>query len=324
MRPHIEPFVDRDIHFKKFTLPNFPSGMQYKMLSIDKDSGACTMTVQFDGGFQQPPSVSYSDVEIFIMEGGLKIGEKACGKGYYGFVPRGVAMPAISTRQGCLALLMYNDSEPNREESDQDMTGAEREGLIQLASYNDMPWQVPTLFPQTASGCLLKLLRFDEKTHAMTFLYSMTPGFHQDNISYHDCAEEAYHVWGTSWMMQFGDLPTGGYFWRPAYINHGAFYSEHGILGFGRTDGELHNHFHWNPYSTPAENADRAASRLVRQKPELNKWLWSHDHNHIDFEHPAEAYAATSEDDRIHSHIHAEFHKHGIAHEHEHDHNKRK
>ncbi len=278
------------------------------------------MTVQFDGGFKQKPSVSYSEMELFIMDGSLKVGDKVCGKGVYFFVPRGVAMPAMSTQQGCQALLMYNDGEPTRRESDQDMRGAERAGLIQVASYNDMPWQVPTLFPQTASGCLLKLLHFDEKTHAMTFLYSMTPGFHQDNISYHDCAEEAYHVWGTSWMMQFGDLPTGGYFWRPAYINHGAFYSEHGILGFGRTDGDLHNHFHWNPYSTPEENADRAASRLIRQKPELHKWLWSHDHNHIDFEHPADAHSPNSEDNRIHSHIHDEMHKHGIEHSHDHKH----
>jgi len=44
-------------------------------------------------------------------------------------------------------------------------------------------------------------------------------------------------------MMQFSNLPTGGYFWRPAYINHGAFYSEHGVLGFRRTGGDLYNHF---------------------------------------------------------------------------------
>ena len=51
-RPHIEPFVDRDVHFKKMPLPGFGSGMHYKMLSIDEDTGACTMTVQFDGGYQ--------------------------------------------------------------------------------------------------------------------------------------------------------------------------------------------------------------------------------------------------------------------------------
>jgi hypothetical protein len=309
-RPHIEPFVDRDVSFKKMTLPGFPSGMNYKMLSLDPDSGACTMTVHFDGGYKQPPSVSYSEYELLVMEGGLKIGDKNCGPGEYLFVPAGVSIPAISTRQGCLALLMYNHHEPNIQESDQDVDGAERSRLIQVSSYDDMPWVTPTLMPATAPGCLLKLLRFDEKTHAMSFLYCMVPGFWQDNISYHDCAEEAYHIYGTSWMMQFGDLPTGGYFWRPAYINHGAFASDHGILAFGRTDGDLHNHFHWNPYSTPEENADRAASRLIREKPELHKWLWSRDHNHIDFEYPGEVYTPGYEPERIHSHIHGHEHEH--------------
>ena len=89
-------------------------------------------------------------------------------------------------------------------------------------------------------------------------------------------------------MMQFGDLPTGGYFWRPAYINHGCFASELGILAIGRTDGELHNYFHHDPWSSPEENADRAAAKLARMKPALYKWVMTREHNHLphDFEHP--------------------------------------
>ncbi|MBI4469488.1 MAG: DUF4437 domain-containing protein [Acidobacteria bacterium] len=279
-RPHIEPFVDRDVPFKRMTLPGFPRGMNYKMLSIDRDNGACTMTVQFDGGYKQPPGFSYSDVEILVMEGLLQVGDRTCGPGYYFFVPARVHLPAMSTSRGCLALFMYNQREPNFVESDQDGDRADRSDLVQVSTYDDMPWMTPTLHPATAPGCLLKLLRIDEKTHAMSFLYCMVPGFWQDNISYHDVAEECYHIWGTSWMMQFGDLPTGGYFWRPPFINHGAFASEYGILGFGRTDGELYNHFHFHPWSTPEENKERAAARLLRRKPELYRWIEMHGHNH--------------------------------------------
>ena len=59
-RPHIEPFVDRDVPFKKMTLPGFSKGMHYKMLSLDTDTGACSMTVRFDAGYRQPPGLSYS------------------------------------------------------------------------------------------------------------------------------------------------------------------------------------------------------------------------------------------------------------------------
>jgi len=132
---------------------------------------------------------------------------------------------------------------------------------------------------------MVKILRFDPRTHGFTFMYCMTPNFWQDNISYHDCCEEAYHIWGTSWMMQFGDLPTGGYFWRPPYINHGAFASKLGILAIGRTDTQLYNHFHFNPWTNIEDNQERAASRMLHRNPEMYKWVNTHGHNHpIDFE----------------------------------------
>ena len=114
--------------------------MQYKVLSLDPDNGANTMTIQYDGGYKQPPSVSYSEMELLIMEGSMKIGNKRYGPGMYFFVPKGVSMPAFYTKEGCLALLMYNDSEPHIEESDEDVDGADRDGLIQVASYDDIPW----------------------------------------------------------------------------------------------------------------------------------------------------------------------------------------
>jgi len=50
----------------------------------------------------------------------------------------------------------------------------------------------------------------------------------------------------------------------------------------------LHNYFHWNPWTSPEENRDRAAAQLARTKPDLFNWAISKDgHNHPhDFEHP--------------------------------------
>ena len=60
-RPHIEPFCDRDNHFKPMRLLGFGTGMHYKMLSMDTDTGACSMTVQFDGGYKRTPGFSWSE-----------------------------------------------------------------------------------------------------------------------------------------------------------------------------------------------------------------------------------------------------------------------
>jgi len=289
-RKHIEPFVDREVPFKKMTLPGYKKGMHYKMLSIDEDTGACTMTVKYDAGYKLPPGMSYTEYELIITSGAIRYGDDLCTAGYYLRVPAGVHMPAMSVPRGATVMLMYNFAEPSFVESDEDHELAMRDQLTIIDSYEDLQWMptISAIYPAVAPGCLLKILKYDPLTEALSFLYCMTPKFSQDNISYHDCAEEAYHIWGTSWMMQFGDLPTGGYFWRPPWINHGAFRSELGILAFGRTDSKLHNYFHWNPWSSPIENRDRAAAQLARTKPDLFNWAVSKDgHNHPhDFEKP--------------------------------------
>ena len=289
-RKHIEPFVDTTVAFRKMTLPGFAKGMKFKMLSIDEDTGASSMTVQFEKGYKMPPGMSYTEYEMQIMKGSIKFGDQVCGAGYYLRVPAGVHMPEMYVPRGAEVLLCYNFAEPSFVESDEDHALAFRDQLTIVDSYDGLQWMPATgeIYPAVAPGCMLKVLKYDPLTQALTFLYCMTPRFWQDNISYHDCAEEAYHIYGTSFMMQFGDLPTGGYFWRPPWINHGSFSSEKGILGWGRTDSKLHNYFHWNPWTSPEENRDRAAAQLARQRPDLFNWTVSDDgHNHPhDFEEP--------------------------------------
>ena len=48
-RPHIEPYVELDTPYKKFDVKGF-KGSSYKVLSLDTDTGACTLKVRFDGG----------------------------------------------------------------------------------------------------------------------------------------------------------------------------------------------------------------------------------------------------------------------------------
>ncbi|MBP7616629.1 MAG: DUF4437 domain-containing protein, partial [Steroidobacteraceae bacterium] len=139
-RPHIEPFVDRDVSFRKFTMPGFPKGMQYKMLSLDPDNGACTMTVMFEPGYRQPPGMSYSEYELFIMTGSITVGDKVHGPGSYFMVPAGVTIGAMSSPRGATGLLFYNYGEPSFVESDSDHPQAERHKFSMVNAYDDMQW----------------------------------------------------------------------------------------------------------------------------------------------------------------------------------------
>jgi hypothetical protein len=287
-RPHIEPHVELNEDYKRFDQLDF-TGSHYKVLSLDTDSGSCTLKIRYDAGFTRKPGMSYSDVEIFVLNGMMTVGDQTCLPGHYFFVPAGMVQGAITVPQGCEALIMYNHGEPTFVESDEGHPLAQTGAYVSVNAYNEMPWGSGSIVsPSVATGCMIKVLSFDPLSEAITFCYCMTPQFAQDNISYHDAAEESYHIWGTSWMMQFGDLPTGGYFWRPPWINHGSFASDMGILAFGRTDSKLHNYFHFNPWTSPEENRDRAAAQLARFKPDLFNWAVSKDgHNHPhDFENP--------------------------------------
>jgi len=288
-RPHIEPYVELDTAYKKFDIAGF-KGSEYKVLSLDVDNGACTLKVKFNGGYKRKPGLSYSDMEIFVLEGRIKVGKETWTRGQYAMIPAGMHIGAISAPQGAEAIVMFNDSEPSFEESDRNHQYAMTDKAVSMNSYLDAPWAPGNIVhPSVASGCMIKPLFYDPLTEAISFLYCMTPQFRQTNISYHDAAEESYHIWGESWMMQFGYLPTGGYFWRPEYINHGAFRCELGTIAFGRTDSKLHNYFHFNPWSTVDENKHRAAAHLYRQRPKLYQWVASDGHNHphgpSDFEH---------------------------------------
>jgi hypothetical protein len=281
-RPHIEPYVELDEPYRRFDIAGF-RGSHYKTLSLDVDTGACTLKVRFDGGFRRKPGLAWSDLEIFVLNGEIRAGSERWGEGHYAFVPAGVSLPALSVPQGAEALVMFNDSEPGFEESKESHPLALAEAFVSLNGYDDKPWfGLGRVQPSVATGCLSKILRMDPLTGAYTFLYCMVPEFAQDNISYHDCAEESYHIWGTSWMMQFGEIPTGGYFWRPGYINHGSFRCKYGTLALGRTDSQLHNYFHYNPWTNPEDNLRRAAAQLYRQRPLLHRWTVSEGHNHPD------------------------------------------
>ncbi len=137
-RPHIEPFVDRNVPFRRFTMPGFPKGMQYKMLSLDPDTGACTMTVMYQPGYKQPPAMSYSEYELFIMTGSVTVGDKVHGAGSYFMVPAGVHIEALSSPRGATGLLYYNYGEPSFIESDSDHPRAERARFATVNAYEDM------------------------------------------------------------------------------------------------------------------------------------------------------------------------------------------
>ncbi len=274
-RPHIEPLVDRDVEAKALKLPGWSSGITYRTMSIDPVNGACTQVVEFAGGFRQEAGFSRGEWELFILDGSLTIDGAIYGKDHYFFLPAGYRLGNISTAQGCKAIWFFNDHYPDWMTATDHRDGEVNiEDFVSTNSNDEVRWVVPSFFPQTEPGVFLKILRMEEEAGAFTGLYIMVPGFWQDNVSYHDCMEESYHIWGESWMLQFGYLPTGGYFYRPPYIGHGPFQCEYGTYAIFRTDSWLVNHFNWNPFMNPEENRIRVIDKVKKRQPLLTDWTF--------------------------------------------------
>jgi hypothetical protein len=275
-RPHIEPLVDSDVPQKALSMPGWHKGIQYRTLSIDPVNGSCTQLVEFGGGFRQPAGFSNSEWELFILDGSLTIGGKTYRKDHYFFVPAGYRLGNISTREGCRAIWFFNDHYPEWTKSGGHRDRkVERTQFVSVNANDEIRWQLPlAIVPTVEPGIFIKILRMEEVTGAFTGLYVMCPGFWQDNVSYHDCMEESYHIWGESWMLQFGYLPTGGYFYRPPYINHGPFQCEYGTYAIFRTDSWLVNHFHWNLWTNIDENKERVLQKVIKRQPQLSDWTY--------------------------------------------------
>ncbi len=93
-RPHIEPYVELNAAYQAFDLPGFPAGSQYKVLSMDEDTGACSLKMKFDAGYTRKPGLSYSDAELFILAGRVQIGEQVFGRGHYLYISAGLCQGA--------------------------------------------------------------------------------------------------------------------------------------------------------------------------------------------------------------------------------------
>ena len=101
--------------------------MHYKTLSLDVDTGACSLMAKFESGYQRPPGLSYTETEMMITAGTVQFGDVSYEPGQYFFIPAGVSMPALSSSRGFQALMFFNYAEPSFEESAEDHERAIRE-----------------------------------------------------------------------------------------------------------------------------------------------------------------------------------------------------
>jgi len=237
-RPHIEFIQAQLIPWRRIGPGNARPDAEYKFLSRDETTGACSAIIRYPAGWRREGD-EHLDVaeEFYVLDGEIELNGVSFGHDTYGYAARGAPRHSMSAAKGAVVLTFF-DGEPTLKAGMGDGPG-----IIRVDALH-MPWDMSLNDPKLAHlGISRKDLRADPGTGERTFLsmilpHSEPPGLKGPQET-HPVVEEAYIVSG-SLTGPHGTMTPGAYFWRPAGIPHGPFGTRWGCVALIRFVGGRH------------------------------------------------------------------------------------
>lgn len=250
-RPYIEFIQAQLVPWRRIAPGNARPDAEYKFLSRDNDTGACTAIIRYPPGWRREAveHIAASE-EFYVLEGAIEYNGKSYSFDNYGHFPGNATRTSMSTSGGAVVLTFFSE-QPTfiAGEGDEEAT----KNIIHLDVLH-MPWDMTLNDPKLAHlGISRKDLRKDEKTGERTFLtmilpHSEPPGLEGPQES-HPIVEESYMISG-SLTGPHGTMAPGAYFWRPPEIPHGPFGTRWGCVALIRFVGGEHVNV-WSETSAP-------------------------------------------------------------------------
>jgi len=273
-----------------FNVENFFIGKHgtAQVLSVNESTGESTQRVLLKKGWSAPIGHFTTDVEIFVLAGTLCQGGFRLRNLSYSFIPDGIPTGPWKTEEDTIILWMPNatptyitedyaslEQIPETSVYHVNMQTHERmTEYVPLQELHAMKWESTTFLPP---GSARKSLYTNKKTGRATWILGLVPMWTEGNFyAGHPTTEEAYVISGDvlgHWSMsddpfnrRYTAMRKDGYYWRPAHIPHGPFWTESGALLLFRTNDRLD--CYWilhNPDITQQDQA-RFQAALDRNK----------------------------------------------------------
>lgn len=258
-RPFIEFIQSQQLTWKdKSSISSIRSGVQVKELSLDAETGACSLLVNYPKNYSLKTNYYLSsDEEFFVLDGEIIIDDQKYGRYNYGHFPKGYHTSEI-TSSGAVVLTFF-DKKPIATATGQNNPKFEDERLIKHIDALQGEWG-GNFNPDFPPGAGRKWMRRDPVTKDETWVLGTMPLRYGMRSEKHPVVEEAYLLSGEL-IGHLGVMTPGAYFWRPPEEPHGPFGSLTGNLYLFRTVG--------GPLSTIYE----PDSRPFNWKPEHNPIL---------------------------------------------------
>lgn len=253
-RPWIEFIQSQNLPWQADDLSGLRPGVERRVLSVDADTGACSLLLRYPAGWSAPAGALAVDEEFLVLEGSFEAGGRNYGDKTYAHWPAGFDAGVRTSAAGAVVLTFFSGA-PARAAAG--ATAFDSERLVEGTDTFQVPY-TGNFHPEFPPGAGRKLLYKDPLTGDQSWILGTLPMRWAERSELHPVVEEMYLLAGESHGDR-GVMRPGAYFWRPPHLAHGPFGTLTGNLYFFRTKGgpltttyvDAPVPFHWFPVYAP-------------------------------------------------------------------------
>jgi hypothetical protein len=230
-RPWIEFIQAQQIPWVADDLSGMRPGVEVRTLSLDDETGACSLLARYPAGWSGGPETLGVDHEFLVLEGSLQSGDRTYGRLSYAHLPAGYAAPGWSSPEGAVALTFFSA----RPALVQGPVDYDPERLVEYLDAMQITY-TGNFHPEFPPGAGRKVLFTDPRTKETSWILGTLPLRWAERQEVHPVVEEMYLISGEVHGNR-GVMRPGAYFWRPPNIPHGPYGTMTGNVYFFRTKG---------------------------------------------------------------------------------------
>ena len=209
--------------------PPIVHGLEARLLTRDKATGATTLMARIPAGWRYTESADEACVEMFVAEGDMTVNGERAGAGGFIAIPKKCGPGELSSEGGAQVFLFWSPEWPD---------DYYYNSQVYVTNVVDEPWIV-TEMPDVTHGIMHKALRVPDPCEGVFHggpagslrLILLTPGFGEPKQErHHNCYEEMIFLSGDFFMPERGYMGPGTLFSNPSDLKHGGLVTQRGSL----------------------------------------------------------------------------------------------
>ncbi len=244
-KAHVENLSVHSVAPRPWDAAGIAGGAQLRLLSDDPANGAMTGVIELPAGFDSQVALATEvDLQCFVLDGRLQLGDIVLPPGGYCYHPSGSPIGRFRSLLGARVLIIASASPTFRTTAKSTLPPT----AIALVDSFAMNWVDPLQAsdPSTAfrTGICVKMLRIDPDNGGTTHLAGLLPGWYMPGMEVHPVYEENYCLCGDVHIADIAGTPgytmtEGTFLCRPPGIAHGPVVSKNGNVNLVYAHGRL-------------------------------------------------------------------------------------